>query len=447
MNIKFRTILMGILILMLMAACSLFGTASTPYVILMITSTTTEATPVPFLEKTASSSTQALVVEPSATPPPPTVTLSPSFTPTPTVIPSVTDFPDPTVFTWQPLLGGLSLPVALTSPGDHSGRIFIVEKSGRIIGLQDNASNPTIFLDIQDRVGSGGSEQGLLGLAFSPQYAQDGIFYVDYTDLNGNTVIARYHVSQNADQGDAASEEALLHIDQPFANHNGGQLAFGPDGYLYIGMGDGGSAGDPHGNGQSLDILLGKILRIDVSRQPGYTIPPDNPFADGGGKPEIWLYGLRNPWRFSFDHISGDLYIGDVGQDRWEEVDFLSAGSPGGENLGWNYREGLHAYAGTPPVGTNFLDPVFEYGHDQGCSISGGYVYRGSALPEWEGVYLFADYCKGTIWGLLPHASGQWNAQVIYNPGFSISSFGQDDAGELYILDYSSGQALKLVRK
>jgi glucose/arabinose dehydrogenase len=344
-------------------------------------------------------------------------------------------------------MGGLSEPITLVSAGDGSGRVFILEKAGRVIFYKEGAEPAQIFLDIQGRVGSTGSEQGLLGIAFSPQYAQDGAFYLDYTDLNGNTVIARYHVSANADQADPSSDEMLLQIQQPYANHNGGQLAFGPDGYLYIGMGDGGSGGDPYGNGQSLTTLLGKILRVDVSLGQGYKIPPDNPFRDGSGLPEIWAYGLRNPWRFSFDRLNGDLYIGDVGQNKWEEVDFLTGGSPGGENFGWNYREGLHAYSGNLAAGIQFTDPIFEYGHNQGCSITGGYVYRGSSLQDWQGVYFFGDYCQGTIWGLLPTDGGQWKSQILFSPGFKISSFGQDDAGELYVLNYSAGQLLKLVRR
>jgi glucose/arabinose dehydrogenase len=225
----------------------------------------------------------------------------------------------------------------------------------------------------------------------------------------------------------------LLEIPQPFANHNGGGLAFGPDGYLYIGLGDGGSGGDPQGNGQSLNTLLGKLLRIDVDGGNPYAIPPDNPFANGGGRAEIWAYGLRNPWRFSFDNHTGDLYIADVGQNIWEEVNFVPDGLPGGLNFGWDYREAGHAFEGSPPANLTLIDPVVEYNHAGGhCSITGGFVYRGQALPAWQGVYIYADYCSGVVWGLVHTASGDWQSQQLFDLPVSISSFGVDQQGELY---------------
>jgi glucose/arabinose dehydrogenase len=279
----------------------------------------------------------------------------------------------------------------------------------------------------------------LLGLVFHLKYAENGFFYVDYTERANNTlytVIARYSASaSDPNLADPSSEVRLLHIEQPYQNHNGGQLQFGPDGYLYIGMGDGGSEGDPHGNGQSLQTLLGKLLRIDVDHSQPYTIPADNPYVNGGGLWEIWAYGLRNPWRFSFDRLTGDLYIGDVGQDAWEEIDYLPAGSPGGENFGWSFYEGMHAYRGSPPAGTEFVMPVAEYNHELGEAVIGGYVYRGQNLPAWWGVYLYGDYGSGRVWGLLHLADGSWQNAQMFKTGTSISSFGVDEDGEIYLVD------------
>jgi glucose/arabinose dehydrogenase len=330
---------------------------------------------------------------------------------------------------------GLLRPVAIVDPADGSGRLFIVEQPGDIRIYQDGRLLPEPFLDIRQRVGSRGNEQGLLGLAFHPAYAQSGLFYVNYTDLNGDTVIARFSVSsQDANRADAGSEQQLLFIRQPYPNHNGGSVVFGPDGYLYLGLGDGGSGGDPQGNGQSLSTLLGKILRIDIDNGNPYAIPTGNPFSSPQAA-EIWAYGLRNPWRFSFDRLTGDLYVADVGQDAWEEVDFLPAGSPLGANFGWNFREGMHPYAGTPPSDSVLIDPVAEYDHGQGCSVTGGYVYRGEELPAWKGVYLYGDFCSGKIWGLLRDASGAWQNRLLFESGLNISSFGEDAAGELYLTD------------
>ncbi len=262
---------------------------------------------------------------------------------------------------------------------------------------------------------------------------------MDYTERVNNklyTVIARYNVSaSDPNLADSNSEMRLLTIEQPYQNHNGGQLQFGPDGYLYIGMGDGGSVGDPLGNGQSLQTLLGKLLRIDVDNSQPYAIPGDNPFVSGGGLWEIWAYGLRNPWRFSFDRLTGNLYIGDVGQDAWEEIDYLPAGSPGGANFGWSYYEGMHAYRGSPPGEAKFVMPVAEYNHELGNAVIGGYVYRGQNLPAWWGVYLYGDYGSGRVWGLLQLADGSWQNTQLFDTGFSISSFGMDEDGEIYLVD------------
>ena len=348
------------------------------------------------------------------------------------IAPDATSFPNPDNYTWEKVVSGLARPVDLKHAGDE--RLFIVEKVGRIRVAQDGSLRDFPFLNIVDRVGSGGNEQGLLGLAIHPNYAENGLFFVNYTDKDGNTVVSRFQVTPDPNVADPISEIILLRAKQPFSNHNGGAMGFGLDGYLYIGLGDGGSAGDPQGNGQRLDTILGKILRIDVDSGDSYTIPADNPYGN-----EIWAYGLRNPWRFSFDSQTGDLYIGDVGQNQWEEIDFVAAGTPGGINFGWNILEGTHPYAGSQQE--ELVSPVAEYDHGQGCSVTGGYVYRGS-MPEWNGIYLYGDYCTGTVWGLI-RSDGGWQNQVLFGAGGSITSFGQDNAGEVYLV-MDGGQILRL---
>lgn len=365
---------------------------------------------------------------------------------------NVSTLPDPAMYQWEKVLSGLHLPVLLTGAGDGSGRLFIVTQPGVIYIARAGIILDKPFLDVSEKVSKPDQsgyygERGLLGLAFHPRFSQNGYFYVNYTDRDGNTVIARYTASPTADQADLQSEVRLLSVEQPYANHNGGMLAFGPEGYLYIGLGDGGSAGDPQGNAQSVQVLLGKLLRVDVDQGDPYAIPVDNPFASTGGKPEIWAYGLRNPWRFSFDSLTGDIYIGDVGQNQWEEVDFVEAGSPGGMNFGWDYREGVHEYEGRPPEGFSFTDPVVEYSHDLGCSVTGGAVYRGVNLPEWLGVYLYGDYCNGNIWGLLRSPDRTWQNQLLFTTGYSIASFGVDEAGEAYLLDHQQGDIYRLTKK
>lgn len=357
-------------------------------------------------------------------------------TPEPTAIPQA-GFPDPAGYTWNLIVDGFSRPLLATNAGDGSGRIFVLEQGGVIRIVQGGAILPDPFMDITGQVGSGGNEQGLLGLAFHPDYESNGLFFVNYTDLNGDTVISRFQVSADANVADPASEKILLQVDQPFANHNGGNLEFGPDGYLYSGLGDGGSQGDPNGNGQSQAAYLAKLLRIDVNSGDPYGIPADNPFASGGGLPEIWALGFRNPWRFSFDRATGDLYIADVGQNQWEEVDYLPAGSPGGANFGWNIMEGNHPYQGDATDG--MIGPVTEYEHGNRCSITGGYVYRGQALPAWNGVYFYGDYCSGEILGLVHNADSSWESRLLYDTGFLITSFGLDEAGEIYVLDRNGG--------
>ncbi len=369
---------------------------------------------------------------PTAAPKP--TTTPPSVTPTASPTPR-TDLPDPSGYTWVQVVSGLERPVRLAVASDGDPRLFVLEQAGLIRIVQNGALLPTPFLDIRDRVGSQGFEQGLLGLAFHPQYAQNGYFFVNYTDRNGDTVIARFRVSADPNRADPATEEVLLRISQPYSNHNGGHLTFGPDGMLYIGTGDGGAAGDPHGNAQSLDTLLGKLLRIDVNHGQPYAVPADNPFVNRGGRPEIWAYGLRNPWTFTFDRLTGDLFIADVGQDKWEEIDFLPADTPGGANFGWDYREGAHPFEGEPPASPTLIDPVAEYGHDLGCSVTGGEVYRGP-MTTWQGVYFYGDYCSGNIWGLLRLPDDSWKTTLLFQRNFRITAFGADVEGNMYLLSH-----------
>jgi glucose/arabinose dehydrogenase len=344
----------------------------------------------------------------------------------------VGEIPDPGGYEWTQYVGGLSSPVDIQNAGDD--RLFIVEQGGVIRIARDGQLLPEPFLDIRDRVNSNGSERGLLGLAFHPDYASNGFFFVNYTGAGGTTHIARFSVSDDPDKADPSSELDLLEVAQPYANHNGGGLAFGPDGYLYSGLGDGGSGGDPQGNGQNVNTLLGKLLRLDVDSAEPYAIPPDNPFAGGGGRPEIWAYGLRNPWRFSFDPPTGQLFIGDVGQSNWEEIDWLYPGAPSPANFGWNLREGLHDYKGGQAPG--MVDPVTEYSHAEGCAVTGGVVVRDPTLPEWQGVYLYGDYCSGKIWGLL-QGGGGWQVDSLFDTPFSITTFGVDHGGGVYLADYA----------
>lgn len=367
---------------------------------------------------------------------------SPAVEPTPPAV----EVPPWTTIHLEKVAEGFTQPTYLTHAGDGSGRLFVVEKPGRVWVLQDGQRQPEPFLDITDRVRSRESERGLLSIAFHPDYEVNGRFFVDYTDRKGNTVVAEYRVSDDPNRADPSSERVLLYIEQPAANHNGGQLQFGPDGYLYIGMGDGGNAGDPWGNAQNLGVLLGKMLRIDVDAGAPYGIPADNPFLDkAGARPEIWAYGLRNPWRFSFDRATGDLYIADVGQNKWEEVDVAFAPDPGGQNYGWDVMEGFHCFEpaeGCDPTGLTL--PVLEYGHDVGCSITGGYVYRGRKYRDLQGTYFFSDYCTGRLWGMRP-LEGGWQWAEFLATGLNVSTFGEDEEGEIYVLDYARGDVYHLV--
>lgn len=340
---------------------------------------------------------------------------------------------------------GFEKPLLVTHAGDSSGRLFVVEQVGRVRIVSEGQVVTTPFLDITDRVGSSGNEQGLLGLTFAPDYASSGLLYVNYTDTDGNTVVSRFTASDDANAADPASELVILQQKQPFSNHNGGNLVFGPDGYLHVGFGDGGSQGDPNGNGQNLDTWLGKILRIDVtdaSSDAPYIVPADNPFVStADAKPEILFYGLRNPWRFSFDRETGDIWIGDVGQNEWEEIDHVPADAMlNGINFGWNIMEGETCYNAESCNQDGLTLPVFTYSHTVGgCSVTGGYVYRGSVYPPLTGTYLCGDYCSGLIWGIVSDGNGGFTASTPVDSGFAISSFGEDEAGELYVIDQNTG--------
>lgn len=382
--------------------------------------------------------TEASAPEPTA----PEPTRTPEATPAPTLAPGPVDLASLRL-RLLPIAEGLRNPLFVTHAGDGSGRLFVLEQQGVIRVIVDGRLTETPFLDIRDRVGSSGSEQGLLGLAFAPDYPSSGIFFVNYTDRSGRTVVARFSATGEPNVADPGSEYRVLAIDQPAANHNGGMLAFGPDGYLWIGTGDGGAANDRFGNGQNPDTLLGKMLRLDVTtdRSVPYLIPSDNPWvsADWNGRAvrdEVWAVGLRNPWRYSFDRATGDLWIADVGQNLYEEVHYVSAGSAGGLNFGWPIMEGTHCFPQTADCQRAGLEiPVAEYMHGTGdCSVTGGYVYRGAQYPALTGVYLYGDYCSGKIWGLARDGDG-WRSALLLESGLNVSSFGEDEAGELYVTD------------
>jgi glucose/arabinose dehydrogenase len=343
----------------------------------------------------------------------------------------------------QLIASGLSSPLYLTAPPDDGSRLFIVEQTGAIRIVKDGTLLPPAFLDISAQVSAGG-ERGLLGLAFYPDYAATGRFVVHYTDTAGNTRLSSFRVSSDPDVADVTSEQVILTADQPFSNHNGGQVTFGPDGFLYLGLGDGGSSGDPQGRGQDLSELLGSILRIDVQSGTSYTVPVDNPFvAQAGARPEVWSYGLRNPWRFSFDRATGDLYIADVGDRSLEEIDVAPAaeGAGKGINYGWNRMEGSRCFGAGQCDQNGLVLPTLEYGHNQGCSVIGGYVYRGSAIPTLQGVYFFADYCQGWVRSL--RYTGGVATEVTewptLRPGGLVTSFGEDAVGEAYVVTANGG--------
>ena len=356
--------------------------------------------------------------------------------------------------TLERVVGGLDAPLAVVNAGDGSGRLFVAEQGGRVRVVRDGTLAAEPFLDIAQRVSSGG-ERGLLGLAFHPRYPDDPRVFVDYTDLQGDTRVSSFVAAPNStDRLDPASEVNLLHIEQPFANHNGGALVFDSGGDLLIGMGDGGSGGDPSGNGQSLQTLLAKVLRIDVDAgagQPGgrpYGIPTDNPYADGadGRRPEIWLTGLRNPWRISVDRATGDLWIGDVGQADWEEIDVQRAGAPGGTNFGWNRMEGTHCFAPEQNcVDSPLALPVSDYGHDLGITVIGGVVDRAATVTALSGGYVFADYGSGRLFAIDPARDDYQSPVEIGRSQGHPSSFGEAEDGTVYVTDIGAGELQRVV--
>jgi glucose/arabinose dehydrogenase len=357
--------------------------------------------------------------------------------------------PPPTstpVIALTPFVSGFTGPIDFQAPDDGSARIFIVQQPGTIRIVSGGAVRATPFLDISSKVNFDGGEQGLLGLALHPNYGTSKRFYLNYDRLSGGlmqTVIAEYQASTDPNLANAASERILLTVNQPFANHKGGQMAFGPDGFLYIAFGDGGGSGDPSGNGQNLQTLLGKILRIDVDHSATglqYAIPADNPFVGGSSLGEIFAYGFRNPWRFSFESGTGRLFVADVGQDKFEEVDLVQKGL----NYGWNTMEGAHCF--NPSTGCNMTGlalPIAEYDHSEGATVIGGYVYHGTAITVLAGAYVFGDFSNGKIWELT-ESSGTWTRTQLLSSGHKMSSFGRHAAGELYVVDYANGSVFKI---
>jgi len=348
-----------------------------------------------------------------------------------------------------PVFGAVALKkplLLLEAPGRGARIWFVVEQAGRVLRLEQTgtAVKRTVFVDLRRRVESGPNEAGLLGMALAPGFAQSGRVYLSYTRKGTKTaslvsVLSRFTSRDGGRSLDPASEQVLLQVAQPYSNHNGGHVLFGPDGYLYFALGDGGSAGDPKGHGQNRQTLLGSLLRLDVSGDGVYQIPPDNPFVNKSGLPEIYAYGLRNPWRWSFDRQTGDLWLADVGQNAWEEVNVITRGG----NYGWNLREGAHCYSGDCRR-AGLIEPVAEYSHDDGCSITGGYVYRGKKIPDLTGVYLFGDFCSGKIWGLFGRGP-QYTRRLLWEGKLNIAAFAEDREGEVYIVDLG-GKVFQLSR-
>jgi glucose/arabinose dehydrogenase len=366
------------------------------------------------------------------TPPPPTPThlvLSPTSAPLPTPTPA------PLLALQAIVTNTLDQPLGLANVSDGSGRLFVLEKRGLVRILSHDQLLPAPFLDIHERV-SIRWERGLLGLAFEPGRPER--FYINYTNRQGNNVIARYHLSPDPNLADPASEEILLTVQQPEANHNGGQLAFGPDGYLWIGIGDGGKANDFYQQGQNPHTLLATLLRIDVRGERGYRIPTTNPYDGEDGAPAVWAIGLRNPWRFSFDRATGDLWLADVGQYQWEEINHVPS-TAAGLNYGWPIQEATHCFKTDPCQQTDLVQPIAEYSHQEGCAITGGYVYRGQAIPALQGHYLFGDFCRGRLWTIPADSRPGTIPKLMLETKLPITSFGEDETGELYLTSYDGG--------
>jgi glucose/arabinose dehydrogenase len=425
-------LILNILIVVVLASCSGSEVTFTPSVLEIPTATN------PLINTPIPTGTDIQAIENNPTPEEEKTEEGPSDT--------VKTFPDSSQYQWQEISSGLIKPLGMTSYYDGDLLIYILEQDGVIRVLENGVLLAEPFLDIKNKTTTSGSEQGLLGIALDPNYADNGIFYLNYSGRGGDTVIARYYANDDRKIADPGSEKIILTYEQPYSNHNGGNLVFGPDDLLYIGLGDGGSGGDPEMRAQNPDTLLGKMLRIAVRDQEVYAIPSDNPFQGGGGRAEIWAMGLRNPWRYSFDRLTGDLWIADVGQGNWEEINFTPATLEPGLNYGWYYREGTHPFKGEPPESVDLIDPIYEYDHSMGCSVTGGYVYRGTELPEWYGVYVFGDFCNGKVWGLLPDDAGNWISSELFSTGVNISSFGEDVFGELYLISHN-GTIYKLVKK
>jgi len=429
MPLNSSKVVIFILLVIFSASC----TGSTPDMQPPLTSTVS-VTPSPTIQ-----------ITPFPTAPHPTFTTiptnaieaAPSATQTATTKPlptNVSVIPGPERYTWESIADGYSRPTGLASPIDGSGRLFVLEQDGLIHIIQGGETLPIPFLDLRERASTQGSTvRGLLGMTFHPKYAENGFFFVHYTQEGGDSVIARYRVSGDPNLADPHSETRLLEISYPVGEHIGGGLAFGPDGYLYISIGDGGAGGngDEAGNAQNSETLLGSLLRLDV---------------DSSGEPEIWSVGLRNPWRFSFDALNGDMYIADVGENRWEEINYLPAGSSAGANFGWYFYEGTEPYRGNLPENLETIFPIWTYDHSLGCSVTGGYVYRGQSNPEWFGVYIYGDYCTGNIWGLLQNPDGSWQNSLLFTLPAYITSFGEDQNGEIYLVSIT-GKIYKLVEK
>jgi glucose/arabinose dehydrogenase len=337
-------------------------------------------------------------------------------------------------------------PVAMVqlSAGDHP-QWLVVERRGRIMQVEGVGAKArsSEFADLRASVESGPTEAGLLGIALHPQFQKNHTLFLSYTRSGAPlvSVIARYTTTADGKRLELDSAQMILEVAQPYSNHNGGGIGFGPDGYLYIGFGDGGAAGDPRGNGQNTQTLLGKMLRIDVDGVAPYAIPPDNPFSKGGGRAEVYAWGLRNPWRWSFDRKTGELWAGDVGQNRWEEIDIIRKGG----NYGWNIREGRHCFRGSDCDMNGLIDPVAEYSHDDGCSVTGGYVYRGSSVTSLTGRYLYADYCSGKVWSL-DGGQPQRGPALLMESGLNISSFAEGLDGEIYLLDLDGGAVYRFTQ-